>query len=235
MPLIATPDQVADAFLDSISNELRTPLVSIQGALSYLQQEEQRDPTTYPEDTTRRTLIDNAAEEAVRLNRLIGNLLDMARIEAGTLHVERTPCDVADVIGSALEQLGTELQDRQVDVNIPPTLALARLDFVLMVRVLVHLLDNACKYSAPNTPIDVLVRRLDTQLEIAIADRGIGIRSDDLSLVFDKFYRVPRPDGEIGTGLGLAICKGIVEAHGGSIRANNRDGGGTLVTVTLPL
>ncbi|MBI5033827.1 MAG: hypothetical protein HZB51_25190 [Chloroflexi bacterium] len=228
MQLIATPAQVADAFLDSISNELRTPLVSIQGALSYLQQEKQTDPT-------RRALIDNAAEEAMRLNRFIGNMLDMARVEAHTLRVELTPCDVADVIGSALERLSDQVNDRRVNVTIPPTLALVPLDFVLMVQVLVHLLDNALKYSAPNTPIDVRVRSLGSQLEISIADRGIGIPRHDLTRVFDKFYRVPRPSGDLGTGLGLAICKGIIQAHGGSIHANNRNGGGTLITVTLPL
>ena len=228
MQLIATSDQVADAFLDSISNELRTPLVSIQGALSYLQQETQTD-------ATQRTLIDNAAKEAIRLNRFIGNMLDMARVEAHTLRIALTPCDVADVIGSALEQLRDQVQDRRVNVAIPPTLALVPMDFMLMVQVLVHLLDNALKYSAPHTPIEVRVRRTSTHLEISIADRGIGIPHDALARVFDKFYRVPRSDGEIGTGLGLAICKGIIEAHGGSIRADHRDGGGTLVAVMLPL
>src|SRR5512135_2028495 len=109
MQLIPTSDQVAEAFLSMISNDLRTPLVSIQGTLSYLQQEEARDPAVHPEDVTRRVLIDNAAEEAVRLNRFIGNLLDMARIEAGTLRVNLAPCDVSDLIGSALKQVGEEL------------------------------------------------------------------------------------------------------------------------------
>ena len=228
MQLISTPDQVADAFLDSISNELRTPLVSIQGALSYLQQE----PST---DATQRALIDNAAEEAARLNRYIGNMLDMARVEAHTLRVELTPCDIADVIGSALEQVRAQVQDRRVNVELAPNVGLVPVDFVMMVHVLVHLLDNACKYSARNTPIDVRVRSFGAHLEIAIADRGIGIPHDDLTRVFNKFYRVPRSDGEIGTGLGLTICKGIVQAHGGNIRADNREGGGTLVMVSLPL
>jgi len=228
MQLIAMPDQVADAFLHSISNELRTPLVSIQGALSYLQQATQTD-------ATQRALIDNAAEEAARLNRYIGNMLDMARVEAHTLRVAVTPCDVADVLGSALEQLGDQVHDRRVNVDLPSNLGLVPMDFVMMVHVLVHLLDNALKYSAPNTPIDVSVRSRGTDLEISIGDRGIGIPHDDLARVFDKFYRVPRPNDGMGTGLGLAICKGIVEAHGGKIRASNREGGGTLVTVTLPI
>ncbi len=235
MQLSPAPDQIADAFLDSISNELRTPLVSIQGALSYLQQDEQRDPTMPDDHVTRRRLIDNAAEEAVRLNHLIGNLLDMARIESGALHVDPAPCDIADVIGAALEKLGTELYNRRVNVQTPATPTFVRLDFVLMVRVLAQLLDNAIKYSAPETLIGVCVNILDAQLEISIADHGIGIPPNDLARVFDKFYRVPRLDGVIGAGLGLTICERIVRAHGGNIRASNRGGGGTLITLTLPL
>jgi len=234
MQLIPTSDQVAEAFLNMISNDLRTPLVSIQGTLSYLQQEEARDPTANPADVTRRVLIDNAAEEAVRLNRFIGNLLDMARVEAGTLQVELAPCDVADVIGSALERLKDALKDRPVEVTLPPTLALVPMDFVMIVKVFVHLLENAVTYSAPKTPIEVRALCETGELELSVGDRGIGIPPDDLARVFDRFYRVPRPEGEIGTGLGLAICKGIAQAHGGSLQARCREGGGTIMTLRLP-
>ena len=234
MQLIPNSDQVAEAFLNMISNDLRTPLVSIQGTLSYLQEEEARGPAAHPEDVTRRVLIDNAAEEAVRLNRFIGNLLDMARVEAGTLRVEPTPCDIADVVGSALEQVREELRDRQVQVTLPQGLTLVPMDFVLIVKVIVHLLDNALAFSPPHTPIDLSVCRTDTHLEISVGDRGAGIPPGELTRVFDRFYRVSRSDGEIGTGLGLAICRGIVQAHGGNIEASNRDGGGTIVTLRLP-
>ena len=111
---------------------------------------------------------------------------------------------------------------------------LAPMDFVLMVQVLVNLLDNALKYSPGNTPIEVTARLVDGTLEIAVADRGFGVPPEDLERIFDKFYRVHRPAEVSGTGLGLAICKGIVEAHRGRIWAENRPGGGTVVTVALP-
>jgi two-component system sensor histidine kinase KdpD len=235
MQLIPPADQVAEAFLNMISNDLRTPLVSIQGTLSYLQQEEALDPTAHPGAAARRVLIDNAAEEAVRLNRFIGNLLDMARVESGTLRVERTPCDIADVIGSALDLLKDELNDRPVEVTLPPDVTLVPMDFVMIVKVLVQLLENAITYSAPNTPIEVRAYRKSGHMELSVGDRGIGIPPDELARVFDRFYRVPRSEGEIGTGLGLAICKGIVQAHGGSIAAKNRECGGVIMTVVLPV
>ncbi|MCL4393363.1 MAG: ATP-binding protein [Chloroflexi bacterium] len=107
------------------------------------------------------------------------------------------------------------------------------MDFVLIVHVLVNLLDNACKFSPPGSPIDVTARAAGGRVEISVADRGMGIPPADLTRVFDKFYRVERPEGIVGTGLGLAICKGIVEAHGGTIRAGNREGGGSAVTFSL--
>jgi two-component system sensor histidine kinase KdpD len=109
------------------------------------------------------------------------------------------------------------------------------MDFVLIVQVLVNLLDNALKYSAPETLIEVRARSMGATVELDTADRGVGIPTEDLDRVFDKFYRVQRPENVGGTGLGLSICKGIVEAHGGQIRARNREGGGTIVTVSLPM
>jgi two-component system sensor histidine kinase KdpD len=106
---------------------------------------------------------------------------------------------------------------------------------VLIVQVLVNLLDNALKYSPPDTPIEVCARVVGSALQVQVADHGIGLPREDRTRVFDKFFRVQRPDGVTGTGLGLSICKGIIEAHHGEIQADNRDGGGTVVTVTLPL
>jgi len=112
---------------------------------------------------------------------------------------------------------------------------LVPMDFVLMAQVLVNLLDNALKYSPPGTPIGVEAHVAKRVLEMAVTDRGTGIPPEDLERIFDKFYRVHRPDSVGGTGLGLAICKAIVEAHQGRISAQNRPGGGTAVTLTLPL
>jgi two-component system sensor histidine kinase KdpD len=120
-------------------------------------------------------------------------------------------------------------------VTVDAPAVLVPLDFVMIVQVLVNLLDNALKYSLPGTPIDVQARLSDSTLEMTVADRGVGVPPEDLERIFDKFYRVQRPAEVGGTGLGLAICKGIVEAHGGRIWAQNRAGGGTIVTLALPV
>lgn len=223
-------DKLQSALLNSISHDLRTPLVSIVGALSSLQ-----DDTGELDLSVRRSLVDNALGEAERLNRLVGNLLDMTRIEAGSLKVRRELCDVQDLIGAAVERLDRRLSGRRVSINVPPDMPLVSLDFVLMEQVLVNLLENAAKYSPPCTPIDVQAYVEPMAVRIEVADRGAGIPAGDLSRVFDKFYRVQQPGGVSGTGLGLSICKGIVEAHGGSVWARNRDGGGAILAAALPL
>jgi len=151
------------------------------------------------------------------------------------MHLHREACDVQELIGSSLEQIGIPLKNRQVKVEIPAKLPLVPLDFVLFSRVLVNVIDNALKYSSPEKPIEIKARASNQTLEITVADRGEGIPVDDLERIFDKFYRVQRPDNVSGTGLGLSISKGIVEAHGGSIKAENRRGGGAIFTVQLPL
>jgi two-component system sensor histidine kinase KdpD len=228
--ILQATEKLQNALLNSISHDLRTPLVAITGALSALTE----NPA--PADpSTRQALAENALEEAERLNRLVGNLLDMTRLEAGAMKVAQTPSDVQDVVGAALDQLGSRLSVRPVVVDIPSDLPLVPLDFVLIVQVLVNVLDNAMKYSPSEAPIEIRARTLGSQLEVQVADRGLGIPTEDLGRVFDKFYRVHRPESVTGTGLGLSICKGIIEAHGGSIRAENRPGGGTIITFGLPL
>jgi two-component system sensor histidine kinase KdpD len=228
--VLQATEKLQTALLNSISHDLRTPLVSITGALSSLQ-----DDGVVLNEATRHNLIDTARGEAERLNRLVGNLLDMTRLEAGVMKVKLEPCDVQDVIGSALDYLSERLQDRAVSVDAPPSLPLVPMDFVLIVQVLVNLIDNAMKYSSVDTPIEIRALAGELQLEVNVADRGIGIPPEDLTRVFDKFYRVQHPGSIGGTGLGLSICKGIVEAHGGSIRAANRSGGGTIMSIELPL
>jgi two-component system sensor histidine kinase KdpD len=151
------------------------------------------------------------------------------------MKLHRESCDVQELIGSALEQIGTPLKNRQVNVEISPKIPLVPLDFVLFSRVLVNVIDNALKYSLPEKPIDIRARVSKQDLEISIADRGEGIPVDDIERIFDKFYRIQRPDNVSGTGLGLSICKGIVEAHNGCIRAENRRGGGAIFIIRVPL
>jgi two-component system sensor histidine kinase KdpD len=227
--LLQATEKLQAALLNSISHDLRTPLVSITGALSSL-----REETMALDQEGRNSLLETAYEEAERLNRLVGNLLNMTRLEAGAIHLRYEPCDIQDAIGAALEQLGERLTKRPVKVNLPPDLPLIPLDFALFGQALVNLLDNAVKYSPIDSLIEVNVSQTQDTANIEVCDHGIGIPPEDLERVFDKFYRVQRPESVSGTGLGLAICKGIIEAHGGTIRADNRLGGGTIVTVTLP-
>lgn len=228
--MLKATEKLQSALLNSISHDLRTPLVSITGTLSDLAEDADAiDPAT------RHNLVETAYGEARRLNHLVGNLLEITRIEAGAMQARRELCDVQDIIGSSLEQLADRLKGRTITTDIPPDLPLVPMDFVLIVQVLVNLIDNALKYSPVASPVDVRVRAANSRLEIQVLDRGVGIPTADLPRVFDKFYRVQRPDGVSGTGLGLAICKGIVEAHGGKISAQHREGGGTVFTVQFPL
>ncbi len=228
--LLAATEKLQSALLNSISHDLRTPLVSITGVLSSLE-----DEKTPLDATTRRTLIETACEEAERLNRLVGNLLNMTRIEAGAVRIARQLEDVQDAIGSALEQLEPRVAGRQIRVELPPDLPFVPMDFVLVVQVLVNIIDNALKYSPPEMPIDICAWTAAGEVVIQIADRGIGIPPEDLHRVFDKFFRVQRPDQVTGTGLGLSISKGLVEAHGGRVWAENRPDGGAMFTLTLPV
>jgi len=228
--LLEATDKLQSALLNSISHDLRTPLVSITGALSSL-----ADDQLMLDEAARRSLIETAGEEADRLNRLVGNLLDMTRLESGAMHIKFDACDIQDLVGAALEDLGSRLGDRPIQIDIPPELPLVHLDFVLIERVLVNLVDNALKYSPPNTPIEIKAHLAGAFLEIDVADRGTGIPQEDLNRIFDKFYRVQRPDNVSGTGLGLSISKGILQAHGGFIAAENRPSGGTMITISIPL
>jgi two-component system sensor histidine kinase KdpD len=217
------------ALLDSVSHDLRTPLASILGSVtSILEDDHLHDAES------RRRLLGTIRDEAARMNHLIGNLLDMARIESGTLRLKRDWCDVADIVGAALSRVGRALEGRPIETRVPDDLPLLLGDFVLIEQVLVNLLDNAVKYSPVGSGIEIAARGQADLIEIVVRDRGFGILKEDLEAVFDKFHRVHRPGESVGTGLGLSICRGIVEASGGSILARQRDGGGTEIVFTLP-
>ncbi|MBI5953898.1 MAG: sensor histidine kinase KdpD [Chloroflexi bacterium] len=228
--LLKATEKLQSALLNSISHDLRTPLVSITGALTSLD-----DQSDMLDEENRRNLIVTAREEADRLNRLVGNLLSMTRIESGAIKLHNEPGDIEDLIGTALEQLGKRLGTHDVKVHIPSDFPLVPMDFTLMIQVVVNVLDNAVKYSPDCSLIEVATSLVDQKARIQIADCGVGIPSEDLSRIFDKFYRVQRAEKVSGTGLGLSISKGIVEAHHGNIYASAREGGGTIVTIELPL
>ncbi|MCM2358544.1 MAG: sensor histidine kinase KdpD [Geobacteraceae bacterium] len=228
--ILQARESLERALLNSVSHDLRTPLVSIIGVLDNL-----RDKVHTLADEARRELLDTAWEEAERLNRFVGNLLDMTRLEAGGVKLKEEPCDIQDLVGCALAAIEQRLGARKIELHLERDLPFVRMDLALMTQVLVNLLDNALKYSPPESSIRLAARVEGTVLTLEVADRGPGVPEADLHRVFDKFYRIPVPEGAGGTGLGLAICKGIVEAHGGKIRAENRAGGGLRVIVTLPM
>jgi two-component system sensor histidine kinase KdpD len=228
--LLQATEKLQTALLNSISHDLRTPLVSITGALSSL-----ADGGPAMDAEIRQSLIETAREEADRMNRLVGNLLNMTRLEAGAMQVVKQPGDIQDAIGTALENMSNRLGGRDILVDIPDDLPLIPMDFVLILQSLANLIDNSLKFSPPGSPIEIKVRNSDGSIQVQVSDRGIGIPGEDLEHVFEKFYRVLRPDNISGTGLGLSISKGIIEAHGGRIWAENRPGGGTTVSFILPL
>jgi len=228
--LLQATEKLQTALLNSVSHDLRTPLVSITGALTSLdEQSESLD------DENRKSLIVTAREESDRLNRLVGNLLSMTRIESGAIKLHIEPGDIQDVIGTALDQLGKRIANRKVQVDVPDDFPLVPMDFTLMVQVLVNVLDNAVKYSPEYCAIEISAELNKDNVRITIVDRGEGIPPEDLTRIFDKFYRVQRPESISGTGLGLSISKGIVEAHSGNVQAIRREGGGTIIQIELPL
>ena len=228
--VLRNTEKLQTALINAVSHDLRTPLVSVIGVLSSLQEKGMN-----LDDNAKINLIQVAREEAERLNHLITNLLDVSRIEAGAVKISGQPSDVQDLVGAALEQLGSRIGNRPVNMDIPADLPYVSVDFGLIVQTLVNVLDNALKYSPEGSPLDIRARLYNGEMQIEIADRGIGIPTQDLAHVFDKFYRIQRPDNVAGTGLGLSICKGIIEAHGGRIAAENRPGRGTIIRIILPL
>ena len=223
-------DKMQKALLNSISHNLRTPLSTVTGALETLLQD-----SAVLDEATRTELLNNAAEQAARLNRLVGNLLDMSRLQAGAVRVKREPCDIQDVVGAALDQLGEPARKREIVLDFPRRQLLVPLDFVLISQVLVNLVDNALKYSPPDQPVEIRVREHTDEVELAVLDRGTGIAESDLKLVFDRFYRGQRAAQTGGSGLGLSICRGFVEAHGGRIWAEQRMPAGTIIAFTIPV
>lgn len=233
--VLRATENLQAAVLNSVSHNLRTPLASIIGALSSLREGSAGDEDFHLDEHGSRELLDMALGEAARLNHLVGNLLDMSRLEAGALRLHREPCDLQDLVGTVLTQLGDRLAPHPVSVSLASDLPLVPLDFVLIAQVLTNLLDNAAKYTPPDTPIQVTAEASADAVTISVSDAGPGLPEDDLERIFDKFQRLARPDSVTGTGLGLPISRGIVEAHGGQIAAHRCPGGGLEVRFTLPL
>jgi two-component system sensor histidine kinase KdpD len=227
--LIAETDRLRAALLTSISHDLRTPLASILGSATSLSEA--------LDASTRLSLIRNIQDEAERLNRFIGNLLDMTRLESGPLRLRTGAIELSDAIGSALRRASKILAEHRTQVMLQQDLPMLDLDEVLFEQVLFNLLDNAGKYAPTGSLITIKAWQDGGSVVVQVLDEGPGIPPADLERVFDKFYRVGGADRRrAGTGLGLAICRGFVEAMHGSITVNNRtDRPGAAFTMRLPV
>ncbi len=228
--IVAESERLYATLLDSISHELRTPLAVISGATGIL-----FDPVTKPSPAAQQELGENIQEATKRLTRLVNNLLDMTRLQSGRFKPHVEWCDVTDLIDVSVKQVEKDLAAHDLVIDIAPQLPLVRMDFVLMEQVLVNLLDNAAVHTPPGVRVRVTAALEHDELMLSVADRGPGLPPGDLQRVFEKFYRAPGTASG-GTGLGLSICKGLVEAQGGTITAENRlTRGGARLVIRLPI
>jgi two-component system, OmpR family, sensor histidine kinase KdpD len=221
-------DRLRTALLNSVSHDLRTPLASIKASVSSL-----LDPEVRWSEEERREFLTTIDQEADRLNRLVHNLLDMSRIEAGALDLRLQETSVAEVAGPVVRR-ARSLSSHRIDVDMPESLPPVIADPVLLEQVLTNLLDNARRY-AGGSPLALVARERGDTVELRVIDHGPGIPVPERERVFDQFYRLKaggrRPEG---TGMGLAICRGIVDALEGSLRVETTPGGGATFILSLP-
>jgi two-component system sensor histidine kinase KdpD len=227
---LAESEKLHTALLNSISHDLRTPLATITGAATSLLTE----GSSYNQET-RSVLLQTIKEGGQRMNRLVTNLLDMTRLESGILKLNQEWCDIQDVVGVVLREIQEILQERRLQIDIPPDLPFVKADFALMEHVLINLLENAAKYSPPDGSITISARCSNGSLLVTVADHGSAISVPDRGRVFDKFYRAESSKHLSGTGLGLSICKGIIDAHGGQIWVDSSYKHGNRFTFSLPI
>lgn len=222
-------DRVKSEFLATVSHELRTPLTSIKGFAETLLSED----VTW-DQATQRDFLSTIVEESDRLRDLVNQLLDMAQLEAGSLHLQRHRCDLLHIIAVTLERLHPLLKSHAVRVAIPTDLPPIYADRERVIDILRNLLENVVKYTPPGTSITLTGQVVGDEVQIDLNDNGPGIPEDVLPHLFERFHRGDHPDIP-GTGLGLAICRGLVQAHGGRIWAESRVGEETTVHFTLPI
>ncbi len=225
-------DALRAALLSSVSHDLRTPLSSIKAAAYSLQE---KDITW--DDESRHSFAVTIEREADRLNRLVGNILDMSRIEGGALKAEKELYPLDELVYHVVNHMQFVLKNRDVHVSVPDSLPPVSLDFLQIDQVLTNLIENAVRYTPEKSPIEISAVEQNDEMRVSVADSGPGIPEEYIERIFDKFYRVSgaKQRGTMGTGLGLAVSRGLIEAHGGHIWAENRKGGGAVFRFTLPL
>lgn len=229
--VLSETERLRSTLLTSISHDLRTPLASIIGAATSLKSYFEHFSTDQRND-----LISTIEDEAERLNRFVGNLLDITKLESGALNIQMSEVDIAEIIETVLRRASNLLSKHKIKASIPPALPSVMADPILLEQVFFNLLDNASKYSSPNGTISIDTFVSGGGVVVNILDDGEGIPADDLESIFDKFQRVGSGDNRpAGTGLGLAVCRGFVEAFNGTISAANRgETRGARFTVTIP-
>lgn len=222
-------ERLRNSLLASISHDLRTPLTALVGSADTLLLAQP------PLLEAQADLARGIRQQARRMATLVDNLLDMARLQAGGVTLNRQWHSVEELVGSALQQESSLLARHKVEVQLPADLPLVRIDAVLLERVLCNLLENAAKYTPPGTLVEIGARSANGELEVWVADNGPGLQPGSEEKIFGKFVRGEKESATPGVGLGLSICRAIVEAHGGSIRAGSQPGGGARFAFTLPL
>jgi two-component system sensor histidine kinase KdpD len=223
-------DHLKSAILSSVSHELRTPLSTIKAAVTSL-----RSGEVGWDSGARAELLAAIDEESDHLNLLVGNLLDMSRLESGALRPQRGWNLLSEIVGGVLQRLRRLSEGYRIEVDLPEDLPMAPVDYVQMEQVFTNLLSNSLKYAPPGTVIRIQARpQAESTLLVQVTNQGPPVPEEHLDRIFDKFYRITAAERVSGIGLGLSICKGIVEAHGGRIWAENLEGGFAF-KFTLPL
>jgi two-component system sensor histidine kinase KdpD len=212
-----------------VSHELRTPLSTIKAAASSL-----RGNEVSWDSSARVELIAAIDDESDHLNMLVGNLLDMSRIESGALKPKREWNILSEIVGSVVARMKYSAEEHKVEIEIPESLPFVPVDYVQMEQVFTNLISNSVKYAPANSLIRIRANIEGECLRVQVSNQGPQIPPEHLERIFDKFYRIHEADRVTGTGLGLSICKGIIEAHGGKIWAENLNDG-LAFNFTLPL
>src|SRR5215212_5545297 len=222
-------DRLKSAILSSVSHELRTPLSTIKAAASSL-----RGREVSWDSAARVELVAAIDDEADHLNMLVGNLLDMSRIESGALKPKREWNILPEIVGSVLARMKNLAVEHKLEVDVPENLPLVPVDYVQVEQVFTNLVSNSLKYAPANSVVCIRAQVEDEWVHVQVSNQGPQVPPQDLERIFDKFYRITAADKVTGTGLGLSICKGIIEAHGGNIWAENVPDG-LAFNFTLPL